>query len=234
MNDPVRLRDEAESTVELLLLAAGTAYRSSDTARAKTLAALGLAGSAAVSAGAVSVAASSVGKASWAGKWLLLSGVGAAVAGPIGYIAWERSHAHTAPAAVVLAPAVAARPTEAPAVASLEPVPTAKNEVVPSPTPPSIKLEPRTTATSALAAELGALDAARSRLSAGDASGALAKLDDYARAYPRGRLVLEAEVLRIDALSRAGQKDQAKKRAESFLRRHPNSVLATRVRGYLE
>jgi outer membrane protein assembly factor BamD (BamD/ComL family) len=88
-------------------------------------------------------------------------------------------------------------------------------------------------AQSALAAELGALDAARSTLASGDASGALAKLDDYSRAFPHGRLVLEAEVLRIDALAHAGQADQAKKRAESFLRRHPNSVLASRVRGYL-
>lgn len=75
---------------------------------------------------------------------------------------------------------------------------------------------------------------ARARLASGDPNGALAKLDDYARAYPRGRLVLEAEVVRIDALSRAGQRNQAKKRAEAFLRRHPNSVLAARVRGFLE
>lgn len=233
MNDPVRLRDEAESAVELLLLEAGTAYRSSENARAKTLAALGLAGSAAVSAGALSVAASSAGKVGWASKWLLLSGVGAAVAIPAGYVAWQRSHAAQEVAPVV-APVVVARPVEATAVPALEPVPTAENEVVSSPTPPTIRLEPRAASTSALAAELGALDAARSRLDAGDASGALAKLDDYGRAYPRGRLVLEAEVLRIDALSRAGQKDQAKRRAESFLRKHPNSVLAKRVSGYLE
>jgi outer membrane protein assembly factor BamD (BamD/ComL family) len=99
---------------------------------------------------------------------------------------------------------------------------------------PTPKVEARTTSASALAAELGALDMARARLASGDPNGALAKLDDYARAYPRGRLVLEAEVVRIDALSRAGQRDQAKKRAEAFLRRHPNSVLAARVRGFLE
>jgi hypothetical protein len=64
--------------------------------------------------------------------------------------------------------------------------------------------------------------------------GALAKLDDYARVYPRGRLVLEAEVLRMEALTRAGHPAQAKKRAQAFLHRHPNSVLASRVRGYLE
>jgi outer membrane protein assembly factor BamD (BamD/ComL family) len=108
----------------------------------------------------------------------------------------------------------------------------------PAPVVPSPKSDPRSSASSAsspsaLAAELGALDAARSRLDAGDASGALSRLDDYTRSYPRGRLALEAEVLRIDALSRSGQRAVAEKRAATFLRRHPNSVLASRVRAYL-
>jgi len=229
MNDPRRLRDEAESTVELLLLEAGATYRSSDNARAKTLAALGLGGSAAVSAGAVSMATSSVlSKVGWT-KLLLFSGLGATVAAPVGYVAWRHAHPQ---AVAVTAPAVAPRPAESPVVAQREPVHSVENSApAPSVAP---KVETRATSASALAAELSALDAARTRLSSGDATGALTKLDDYARAYPRGRLVLEAEVLRIDALSKAGQKPQAKRRAEAFLRRHPNSVLATRVRGYVD
>jgi hypothetical protein len=43
-------------------------------------------------------------------------------------------------------------------------------------------------------------------------------------------LKLEAEVLRIDALARSGRLAQAQTRAASFLARHPNSVLAARVR----
>ena len=54
-----------------------------------------------------------------------------------------------------------------------------------------------------LAHELSTLDAARGMLARGDASGALARLDGYGRAYPHGRLALEAEVLRIDALDAA-------------------------------
>ena len=230
MNDPRRLRDEADSTVELLLLEAGVNYRSSDNARAKTLAALGLAGSAAVSAGAVSVATSSLlSKAGWT-KLLLFSGLGATVAAPVGYVAWRHAHPHTI---AVTAPAAAARPATRLIVPPLEPVRSEENRT-PTPAAPAPKVEARSTSASALAAELGALDAARTSLSNGDASGALAKLDDYARAYPRGRLVLEAEVLRIDALSKGGQKSQAKRRAEAFLRKHPNSVLATRVRGYVD
>jgi hypothetical protein len=40
--------------------------------------------------------------------------------------------------------------------------------------------------------------------------------------------------LRIDALSRAGETGTAKKRAEAFVKRHPKSVLAPRVRRYLD
>jgi len=39
-------------------------------------------------------------------------------------------------------------------------------------------------------------------------------------------------VLRIGALAKSGQTDAARKRAEAFLRRHPDSVLASRVRSY--
>jgi hypothetical protein len=50
---------------------------------------------------------------------------------------------------------------------------------------------------------------------------------------PRRPLQLEAEVLRIDALAKIGRKDAARQHAEAFLRRHPNSVLATRVRAHV-
>ena len=230
MIEPLRLRDEADSTVELLLLEAGATYRSSDNARAKTLAALGLAGSAAVSAGVVSAASSSLlGKVTWA-KLLLVSGLGATVAAPVGYVAWRHAHPQ---ALARTAQVVVPRPVASAIVPPLEPVHPPENSLAP-PVLPAPKVEARTTSASALAAELGALDMARARLASGDPTGALARLDDYSRAYPRGRLVLEAEVLRIDALSRAGQRGQAKKRAEAFLKRHPNSVLATRVRGFLE
>jgi outer membrane protein assembly factor BamD (BamD/ComL family) len=105
--------------------------------------------------------------------------------------------------------------------------------VIETPDAPAQKADARGSS-GALTAELGALDMARSKLASGDARGALVVLDDYARTYPRGRLGLEAEVLRIDALSRAGETGAAKKRAEAFVKRHPKSVLAPRVRRYLD
>jgi len=82
----------------------------------------------------------------------------------------------------------------------------------------------------ALQRELSQLDRARAQLSAGSPAGALALLNEYSRAEPRGALRLEAEVLRIDALLQSGREDQARARARAFLNRHPTSVLSARVR----
>jgi len=84
-----------------------------------------------------------------------------------------------------------------------------------------------------LTAELGALDRARVSLANGQTRRAVDELDTYERGFPNGRLQIEAEVLRIDALARLGRRDAARQRADVFLRRHPNSVLATRVRALL-
>jgi hypothetical protein len=231
MNEPRRLKEEAGSDFERALLDAGTSYRSSEAVRARTLAALGIAGSAALTAGTAGGASSTLlTKAGWT-KLLAISGIGATAAAPVGYYAWQRTHEAPAPAPIVQVED--ARPLPPAPRAPEPPAPEPRAEPAARVVPPAPRVESRTSSASALTAELGALDAARSRLSAGDASGALSLLDDYARAYPRGRLVLEAEVLRIDALAKSGQMGAAKRRAEAFLKRHPNSVLASRVRTYL-
>lgn len=233
MSEPRRLREEGGSAFERALLDAGASYRSSPAVRARTLAALGVAGTAALTAstagGASSVALLT--KAGWT-KLLAISGLGVTAAAPVGYYAWQKAQAPE-PAMVAVAAPRAERPR--PAAVEEPPAPTPVAELAPEPqrVAPAPRVEPKAHSASALAAELGALDAARSRLAAGDAVSALALLDDYSRAYPRGRMVLEAEVLRIDALAKSGQMAQAKKRAELFLKRHPNSVLASRVRTYL-
>lgn len=231
MSELGRLRDEAESPLELMLLEAGSSYKCSPEARAKTLAALGVAGSAAVSAGIVSSSFAS--KLGW-GKLLLISGLGAGIVAPLGVVGWNRFHSHATPIAKVAAPAIAVAP---PAPAAEPPPVVATAEGPAEATAPAAKpevSEVRVAPPSDLAAEVGVLDAARSRLDGGDARGALAKLDEYSHAYPHGHLVLEAEVLRIGALAKAGRKGAAQKHAAAFLRHHPNSVLASRVRGYLE
>ena len=94
------------------------------------------------------------------------------------------------------------------------------------------RTEARAASAPQLTAELAALDAARAALSHSDPAGALSALDGYNRNFPHGRLRIEAEVLRIGALAKSGQTEVARKRAEAFLRLHPDSVLASRVRSY--
>ncbi|WP_438014410.1 hypothetical protein WMF18_26300 [Sorangium sp. So ce315] len=252
MTEPRRLLEESDSPLERALLNAGTSYPTSPETRAKTLAALGLAGAAALSsaaapaalsaAGTATASSSIVAKAGW-GKFLVaLSTMGALAGIPVGYLAWRGQHAPP-PASVdrfagALSGPIARATPEPPAPAPVEEAAAEPSEAVaparsaradaarkPSATP--------STESAALQAELGALDAARSALSSGNAQGALSLLDNYTREHPRGRLRIEAEVLRIDALAKSGRSDAAAQRAQAFLRRHPNSVLASRVRRYV-
>jgi hypothetical protein len=240
MNEPRRLREVSGSPVEHALLSAGASYRSSAEAHAKTLGALGLAGSAALSVGVAGASSSSLlSKLGWT-KLISLLSVGAAVVVPVSYLALRDSApaaeqrvaaARVAPVSVVTEPgepasvsastAQTADPSVAAAAEALDPAPAARG------------LTARVAKADSVAAELGIIESARSALARGDTAGALSRLDNYARTYPRGRLALEGEVLRIDALARSGQGGLAAKRAEAFLRRYPNSVLASRVRGYL-
>ena len=245
MKEPMRLRDEGATALERALLDAGSAYRGSPSARAKTLGALGLAGSAGLLATTTAKGTlASAGKLSLGKLSLTKLLAGAAICGAVAavpsYRAWQRHgagghamHAVSAPAPIPAPPAIEPVQTGAAvgsaAVAVEAPVvPAAAARVVPAVT--------RRRAASAeqaavpLSRELASIDAARSALARGDAAGAIARLDRYARAYPRGRLDLEAEVLRIDALAESGRTEQAHARAREFLKRHPNSVLAAHVR----
>ncbi len=231
MNEPRRLLEDNPTGLERELLTAGASYRSSDEARQKTLTALGLVGTAAVSASVAAASSSALEKVSLL-KLLTFSGVGVAALTPIGYYAWQKLEA---PAerpipSVVATTSPVARPAEHPVAAP----PVLPPEVIETPDVEAPKADARGATSGALTAELGVLDSARSKLAAGDAKGALGVLDEYAKTYPRGRLGIEAEVLRIDALARAGETGAAKKRAEAFVKRHPKSVLAPRVRRYLD
>jgi len=232
MSELRRLLDESDSETEKALLHAGRSYRSNRETRAKTLAALGLASSTAVVAASTSAAAS-VPFAKLTGAKLLIavSAVGAVSLAPIAY---HELHHDRAPA-VVPARTVASRATApvvlaAPAVEGpARTAPVAKTGA-PAPVPRSSVRAGEVS----LAQELSALDAARSTMARGDAQGALLLLDGYAKTCPQGRLKLEAELLRIDALAKSGQTQSARRHAEAFLRRHPGSVLAARARGYTE
>lgn len=229
-SEPPRLLEEGASPVERALLEAGSSYRGSAALQAKTLAAVGIAGTAV----AGEAAAASLSHFGWS-KWLAsLSVAGATAAVPVAYYVLQDE-----PAPQVALQSTAAPRANEPPVRFLEPAPLeelapAPPAPPPAPSAPSPSVESRPALrSSTLAAEVDAVDAARSALARGDARAALSELDAYARVYPRGKLSIEAEVLRIDALHKSGQSQAAKRLAEQFLRQHPKSVLASRVRRFL-
>ena len=67
------------------------------------------------------------------------------------------------------------------------------------------------------------LDTARAALNA-DPRRALALTQEHARRFPHGALVQEREVIAIEAMSRLGQTDAARRRAGEFERQFPGSA----------
>src|SRR5580704_15254477 len=93
MSEPLRLREGSATALERALLEAGRSYRSTGSARSKTLAALGVAGSATLLAGtAQAVPFGTVAKMTFGKLLAAISIVGAAAAVPVGYFAWQRHH----------------------------------------------------------------------------------------------------------------------------------------------
>lgn len=82
--------------------------------------------------------------------------------------------------------------------------------------------------------EVKALDRARAALRGGNSGRAIEELRDYSRNYPSGSLRLEAEALRIEAFAASGNHAEASRRAKRILDRSPNSVLAARLRRFIQ
>jgi hypothetical protein len=233
MDEPERMLDQNGSSLEKALLQEGRAYRGPQNLRAHTFVALGLAGTAGLAtSGVLARLATKI----WTTKGLLAVTT-ATLLGvvPVAYLVLHQD----AKPVVAPPPSVAAVPQPAPEpIAESPPAVGAESLPPPSTIAPAAVPErssarvSATRANSALRAELAALDAVRSSLTNDDSVGALSFLDAYFRTYPRGRLHLEAEVLRIDAVAKGGRMNAAKQYAQEFLRRHPNSLLAPRVQSY--
>ena len=127
---------------------------------------------------------------------------------------------------------------DAPAVSG-EPV---KKALVPkAPTPPKadpvmLADAPSTTSpvgVSSLSDEVVLLDAARAAAAARDPDRALAALDAYEHDFPRGNLLPEALVMRVQALAQRGDYQGATKVGRAFLEKNPHSPHADRVRSIL-
>jgi|RhiMethySRZTD1v2_1073278.scaffolds.fasta_scaffold131261_2 hypothetical protein len=105
----------------------------------------------------------------------------------------------------------------------------------PPPRPPvSARAAPSATPPRALSLpeEVALLDRARAALAAGDAKRALEILDEHGRVPGGAMLAAEAGLLRIQALSRAGQAQKAAQEARRFIDANPGSTLAERARAF--
>ena len=80
-----------------------------------------------------------------------------------------------------------------------------------------------------LDAERALLSDARAAMQASDAPRALAILDDHAHRFARGQLAEERDALRVAALALAGDRQGARRRADEFARRHPDSLFLPSV-----
>jgi hypothetical protein len=173
-------------------------------------------------------------------KWIATVSVGVGVGvGALGYFSLGGNTAESRPtlAAPPLASSIAAVAPASPE--SLEsPVPLASSvtdDAAPVATRvPSAPARPHANAARrpqpSLEAELEHLRVARSDMVAGDPEAALGRLERYRREVRDGALAPEAEAMTIDALARAGRRQEALQRAERFLQRHAGSPQATRVR----
>ena len=153
-------------------------------------------------------------------------------AGVGGTVAWRGQQRVSTPV-VVAAPVVAqAAPALAPVVAQVEPVnpimaPVRAVHHAHVAAPARVE-----TPTNRLAEETALLAASNAELRGGDAHRALSLLDDYDRRYPGGVLREEVLATRVIARCQMGLTPDAPSRqaADLFLRRHPASPLAPRVR----
>jgi hypothetical protein len=176
------------------------------------------------------------------GKWALIGVVGVASASVVvaARSAREPDPMTSSPAAQPSARPPArpkSRPPAPAASASSEAVveidldePESPPAPVAAPAPKAAKVEPKAEPVPSLAEEVASLQAARAALAAGEAEKALALLDGHQRRFPQGALRVEADMVRIEALAKAGDARGAAARARRFAEEHPDTPYARRAR----
>ncbi|WP_437744048.1 tetratricopeptide repeat protein [Sorangium sp. So ce1504] len=151
---------------------------------------------------------------------------------------WALSSSGEAPA-----PPRAAAPERAPAEVPQAPVtPVEEPKALPEP-PLNIPTEveptrrpsgPKPTETDLLRAESALLTEARAKLRSGDVAGATALLERLRAQFPNGVLRQEREVLAIDVLAARGNAQEAKRRAQAFVKQYPKSPHSAKLRRFLD
>jgi len=188
----------------------------------------------AASAGATSTTAGATLVTSGAGALVKVLGVLGAlvVVGSVSYVALApRAEAPAAPVAQGAPQPPSAPAAEEPAVASAVPAPVeAPAASAPSPRKAPSARPATEPAEGALTHETRLVSEARAALRAGNASGALQRLEEHARTFPAGVLAEERDAERVAALCALGRTSEARARATRFSREHPTSALGAKVR----
>jgi hypothetical protein len=178
-------------------------------------------------------------------SYLLWGAIGLAVVGVVFGLSRVLTPAPRAPSAprpvqtaeVAPAPAPMAAPVEtAPAPAAVEATPArprerAERREAPVTTPaPAEAAEPAPSPLALLERETMLMSEQRREAQTGSAQRSLEIARDAAREFPSGHFRVEREAWSIIALTRLGQTDQARARAERFLAAHPRSPQAEQIR----
>lgn len=232
MTDPKRWSEEGEENdVMRELVLAGQSRRMPDSERRAVWAGIALALPATPPPVDLAASASGATTAGSLGGYLtkgllVLATLGGAGLGAVQL--WPRAEPH-APAPVVARTPAAAVASPVPLATAPEPAVTAL-PVTSAVAAPSSATKARSNSESQLREESLAVLEARSALRAGNAARSLTLLEQARARFPRGALGQEREALTIEALARSGQSAAARRRAEAFLRQHPNSPYVADVR----
>jgi len=247
MSDPMRLMRDGATEFERELLRSWQREQPSFSARRRALAIAGSSVAATVAASAAARAGGSMAPKLALGtvvaKWLIVgASVGFATSAVTIHYVDAQSSTNPKPSAIA-APANPHRTEPASATETALPhrepqtlpaVPAtaegAKPRSTPKPKAAELPPEPEPVARGALGPETALLDRAREALKSGSPSRALELVGEYRQTFSNGVLAQEAEVLRIDALDRQGNRAEAKRRAERFVTHNPTSAHAERLR----
>ncbi|HEY2410402.1 MAG TPA: hypothetical protein VGI10_30560 [Polyangiaceae bacterium] len=224
--------------------------RSLQAAAAATAVASGIAASQAAASTLAGKATGAFALVKWLGFVTLVGAAG------IGGNAWRKSHASAAavasaahvrgalppelpvtamPASASSVAAEAAADPTATATADSSAAPDSSGAPASTPRSASARSAPSAHSQPDLARDIAALDQVRQALRAGRSNDALAALARYDAEFGKsGALRVEANVLRIEATARAGDRARAQTLARAFLAQNPQSPYAARVRKILQ
>jgi hypothetical protein len=234
MSDLRRWTEEGASPEETDLIHASRRERSSETSRRRMLAAVGLGVTTTTTAAAATGASSAAASGAAAGASILAKlGIGTvlvALAG--GGALWATRTPRSTAAIGGAPPAASAEPPEPTAALPHGPSETTETAQPVADAPLENTKHPKPGAKSQLSIEVSALEVAQRAL-AHDGRAALRALDRYHAQFPHGSLAAEETVLRVRALLRLGEVDQATTLANAFSARYPESPYARRMQALI-